>query len=564
MPGPQPERDGVARVLLTGAAAGAVGVLLVVVGAGSLGLSSDAPRPARIDKLYNVPNWVHDRTTSHFPQNEANWLKDAASGRIGDDEKDEETKKQLDGVIQEWHDRAKDEKKSAFAEAAIKAREENYFEYNTTLGKALLHPVASSGTAATSSAAKQKLTAGHEQTKTAPKAGGTSSAPASTQKHLVAPAGAQALAGWSREQEAIERIQAKAEHGLKKELKQTGLGAKGDDPLAMVRDDAGEEVPAETLRAEASALGYSSVQQWLSAEARAKKALLEKRRKEAARAAAAAAQAQAHSAPSHRMPTHVAARKVTSEVQTAEVVHSAQGDESRSASTAAAERPIAARIVHVSAIGPINTGGVHGSMAQGDAERKWVLSKVTNLIDSALRTKEQVEGSAHGSRARQQALYEQVLDAHGKAAFGAALLRGAVARHGAVRPDDARPARGGGGQAQLHDAEKKLVEASRDLAGILETHTRALAARDARDVELERGPEKRDAAGEVPESSGVQALYRRLKRGEPLGALQLSAVQPGAHAAAPARKTAMAGVGRGALGSSLISALFRPGGSKRQ
>ena len=170
------ERDGVVRVLLTGASAGAMAVLLLVVGASHF----DQPAaPARVDGLYNVPNWVHDRTTSHFPQNEANWLNEAAAGRIGDEEKDDDAQGNLTEVISEWKERAQAEKQQALIDAQAKAVHENYEEYNTTLGKALLHPrVPPAGSSAVSSTTKQTLSAAHSGTTPPPAAKTTGEAPA--------------------------------------------------------------------------------------------------------------------------------------------------------------------------------------------------------------------------------------------------------------------------------------------------------------------------------------------------------------------------------------------------
>lgn len=229
------ERDGVVRVLLTGASAGAVAVLLLVVGASHF----DKPAaPAQVDGLYNVPNWVHDRTTSHFPQNEANWLNEAAAGRIGDEDKDDDAQGNLTAVMNEWKDRAMGEKRQAMIDAQVKAVQENYAEYNTTLGKALLQPRAPPASSAVSATTKQTLSAAHGKTKAAhptgtsakPAGGGGAAAQSAAavkarqagmvaKEGLVAPGQVEALAGWKREQDALERLQEKAEKRLKKELK---------------------------------------------------------------------------------------------------------------------------------------------------------------------------------------------------------------------------------------------------------------------------------------------------------------------------------------------------------
>lgn len=89
--------------------------------------------------------------------------------------------------------------------------------------------------------------------------------------------GVQQLAGWRKEKEALNRIEKRAEEKLHKD---ETTSREDDDPaldfdsavyearnatggaMREVRDDDGEEVPEETLGAEAAALGFSSVSQW--------------------------------------------------------------------------------------------------------------------------------------------------------------------------------------------------------------------------------------------------------------------------------------------------------------
>jgi hypothetical protein len=84
--------------------------------------------------LYDVPSFTEEHTRMHFPQAEAGWLDMAAAGQIGDDVKTDDEQGNLTAVIDEWRERAYAEKKAAREEAAIAAREENYYEYNITKG----------------------------------------------------------------------------------------------------------------------------------------------------------------------------------------------------------------------------------------------------------------------------------------------------------------------------------------------------------------------------------------------------------------------------------------------
>jgi hypothetical protein len=65
-----------------------------------LSLPSLLPSPSpRKQKLYDVPNWVEERTKMHFPQAEAGWLDAASKGHIGDDAKTDEEQKALNDTI---------------------------------------------------------------------------------------------------------------------------------------------------------------------------------------------------------------------------------------------------------------------------------------------------------------------------------------------------------------------------------------------------------------------------------------------------------------------------------
>lgn len=84
--------------------------------------------------------------------------------------------------------------------------------------------------------------------------------------------GIQQLAGWKKEEQELGRIEKRAEVRLRKdEASGDGAGAVGGEMQGRnatggeemdVKDDDGELVPLETLRAEAAALGYPSVAEW--------------------------------------------------------------------------------------------------------------------------------------------------------------------------------------------------------------------------------------------------------------------------------------------------------------
>jgi len=86
--------------------------------------------------LYDVPSFTEEHTRMHFPQAEAGWLNMAAAGKIGDDVKSDDEQGNLTSIIDEWREKAYDEKALAREEAAIAARDDNYLEYNITKGVA--------------------------------------------------------------------------------------------------------------------------------------------------------------------------------------------------------------------------------------------------------------------------------------------------------------------------------------------------------------------------------------------------------------------------------------------
>lgn len=84
--------------------------------------------------LYDIPSFTAERTQMHFPQAETGWLDMAAAGKIGDDVKTDDEQGNLTAIIDEWREKAYDEKKKAREDMAIAAKEENYYEYNITKG----------------------------------------------------------------------------------------------------------------------------------------------------------------------------------------------------------------------------------------------------------------------------------------------------------------------------------------------------------------------------------------------------------------------------------------------
>ena len=85
--------------------------------------------------LYDIPNFVYQRTQMHFPQAEENWLNMAAEGKIGDDVKPEKILTNLNGIISDARTHALTENYAARVQAKKDALEENYDVYDVHKGK---------------------------------------------------------------------------------------------------------------------------------------------------------------------------------------------------------------------------------------------------------------------------------------------------------------------------------------------------------------------------------------------------------------------------------------------
>lgn len=79
----------------------------------------------------------------------------------------------------------------------------------------------------------------------------------------------QTLQGWAKEEDALERLQKKAEKRLKKDVKADDKAAGNDNnedtANAEAATDAREGIPEDSIRAEAAAMGYSTVRAWREA-----------------------------------------------------------------------------------------------------------------------------------------------------------------------------------------------------------------------------------------------------------------------------------------------------------
>jgi len=127
------------------ALAAAAGAALLVAGAGSSTSSSVelmAANPAmhivpnsQSEKLYDIPNFVYERTQTHFPEAEEGWLNMAAAGKIGDDVKPERTLNKLNDVISQARTHGLTENYEARVKAKTLAMTENYNEYDVTKGR---------------------------------------------------------------------------------------------------------------------------------------------------------------------------------------------------------------------------------------------------------------------------------------------------------------------------------------------------------------------------------------------------------------------------------------------
>ena len=127
------------------AIAAAAGAALLIAGAGSSTSSSVelmAANPAmhivpnsQSEKLYDIPNFVYERTQTHFPEAEEGWLNMAAAGKIGDDVKPERTLNKLNDVISQARTHGLTENYEARVKAKTLAMTENYNEYDVTKGR---------------------------------------------------------------------------------------------------------------------------------------------------------------------------------------------------------------------------------------------------------------------------------------------------------------------------------------------------------------------------------------------------------------------------------------------
>jgi len=90
---------------------------------------------ARTTQLYDIPNFVYQRTQMHFPQAEENWLNMAAEGKIGDDVKPERILHNLNAIISDARSHALEENYEARVKAKTDAMNENYDVYDVHHGK---------------------------------------------------------------------------------------------------------------------------------------------------------------------------------------------------------------------------------------------------------------------------------------------------------------------------------------------------------------------------------------------------------------------------------------------
>lgn len=101
-----------------------------------LSQSSQAPvSKEQFQELYDIPNFVYQRTQMHFPQAEESWLNQAAQGKIGDDVKPEPILKKLNDIISDARTHALTENYEARVKAKKLAIEDNYSTYDVQKGK---------------------------------------------------------------------------------------------------------------------------------------------------------------------------------------------------------------------------------------------------------------------------------------------------------------------------------------------------------------------------------------------------------------------------------------------
>jgi len=139
--GPANERLSRVRVLV-GSVTVAAGLLLVaglvdVATRGTPGPRMNMVKPSQSTMLYDIPNFVYQRTQMHFPQAEENWLNMAAEGKVGDDVKPEKVLNNLNGIISEARTHALTENYEARVKAKKDAMEENYDEYDVHKGRVI-------------------------------------------------------------------------------------------------------------------------------------------------------------------------------------------------------------------------------------------------------------------------------------------------------------------------------------------------------------------------------------------------------------------------------------------
>jgi len=128
--------------VLVGTVTVAAGVLLVagvvdVATRSAAGPRMNMVKPSQSTMLYDIPNFVYQRTQMHFPQAEENWLNMAAEGKVGDDVKPEKILNNLNGIISEARTHALTENYEARVKAKKDAMEENYDEYDVHKGRVI-------------------------------------------------------------------------------------------------------------------------------------------------------------------------------------------------------------------------------------------------------------------------------------------------------------------------------------------------------------------------------------------------------------------------------------------
>lgn len=128
--------------VLVGTVTAFAGVLLIgglvdVAMQSPSGAQMNIVKPDQSTMLYDIPNFVYQRTQMHFPQAEENWLNMAAQGKIGDDVKPEKILNNLNGIISDARTHALTENYEARVKAKKDAMEENYDEYDVHKGRVI-------------------------------------------------------------------------------------------------------------------------------------------------------------------------------------------------------------------------------------------------------------------------------------------------------------------------------------------------------------------------------------------------------------------------------------------